>query len=76
MLCFALRSGDIFGVCPVQRGQRNAVVEAASDSSRNFVLRLVDPSSGRHAFIGASFAERSHAFDFNVALVRYFTLAW
>ncbi len=28
-------------------------VEPVTDSSRGFVLRLVDPTSGRHAFIGA-----------------------
>ena len=46
-------------------------MEPAADSSRNFVLRLVDSSTGRHAFVGLSFADRSEAFDFNVALVRY-----
>ena len=64
-------SGEIFGSCPVPRGHKEAAVEAAVDSSRNFVLRLVDPNSGRHAFVGMNFAERSNAFDFNVALTDY-----
>lgn len=32
------------------------------------MLRLEDAASRRHAFVGVSFAERSTAFDFNVAI--------
>lgn len=61
-------SGELFGVAPVPPGQAHIAVEQASDSSRNFVLRLEDAASRRHAFVGISFAERSTAFDFNVAI--------
>lgn len=42
-------TGELFGVCPVPRGQAHVAVEQASDSSRNFVLRLEDVISKRHA---------------------------
>jgi len=61
-------TGDLFAVCPIPPGERDAAVEAAADSSRNFVLRLVDEATGRRAFVGLSFADRGAAFDFNVAL--------
>jgi adaptin ear-binding coat-associated protein 1/2 len=61
-------SDEIFAVCPVHRGQRNLAVEPATDSSRNFVLKVQDPETKRHAFLGLNFTERGQAFDFNVSL--------
>ncbi|KAJ3213524.1 hypothetical protein HDU67_002810 [Dinochytrium kinnereticum] len=61
-----LNVGELFAVCPYKLD--NTTVEAVTDSSRYFVLTIVDPGSGKHAFIGLGFPERSMSFDFNVAL--------
>lgn len=64
----ASESGELFAMCPVPLGQREICVEPVVDSSRYFVLRVVDPASGRHAFLGMGFDERGDAFDFSAAL--------
>ncbi len=69
-LIFSCISGELFAMCPVPLGQRAVAVEPVADSSRYFVLRLVDATTKRHAFIGMGFTDRTEAFDFNVALVR------
>ena len=51
-----------FAVCPLDNPN---AVEPVVDSSRYFVLRVVN--GGRHAFIGMGMKERNEAFDFNVA---------
>jgi len=58
-------TGDVFGTCPVGE-DRSKSVEAVSDSSRYFVIRIVNGT--QHAFIGIGFAQRSESFDFNVAI--------
>nr|CCA14368.1 conserved hypothetical protein [Albugo laibachii Nc14] len=60
-------TGDLFAACPMKRNGPTAVQKVV-DSSRYFVLRVVDQNSGRHAFVGIAFENRSDAFDFNVAL--------
>ncbi|KAJ3123388.1 hypothetical protein HK098_001932 [Nowakowskiella sp. JEL0407] len=59
-------TGDLFAICPYDLD--GSCVEPVLDSSRYFVLKIVDPGSKKHAFIGLGFVERSFAFDFNVAL--------
>jgi hypothetical protein len=62
-------TGEPFAVCKVQTGPgAPQAVERVLDSSRYFVLRIVDEATGKHAFIGMGFTERSEAFDFQVAL--------
>ena len=68
-----VQTGELFAACPIPLGRRNACVEPAADSSRNFVVRLasVDEKTGKevnHVFVGLNFPERSQAFDFSSAL--------
>ncbi|KAF0689039.1 Aste57867_19454 [Aphanomyces stellatus] len=61
------KTGGLFAACPISKSGPPAVQKVV-DSSRYFVLRLVDAKSGRHAFIGIAFEDRNDAFDFNVAI--------
>ena len=54
----------VFAQCPVGPG----AVEPVIDSSRYFVVRIVDEQQGRKAFLGMGFQERSEAFDFTVSM--------
>mmetsp|Transcript_32020 Transcript_32020/g.90868 ORF Transcript_32020/g.90868 Transcript_32020/m.90868 type:complete len:262 (+) Transcript_32020:234-1019(+) len=61
-------TGELFAMSPIPPDKKDAYVEAVTDSSRYFVVRIEDPVSRRHAFLGMGFADRGEAFDFNVAL--------
>uniref|UniRef100_H3DAZ7 NECAP endocytosis associated 2 n=1 Tax=Tetraodon nigroviridis TaxID=99883 RepID=H3DAZ7_TETNG len=63
-------TGELFAQAPVSQ-YPGSVVEAVTDSSRYFVIRIED-GNGRHAFIGLGFADRGDSFDFNVALQDHF----
>lgn len=63
-------NGQLFANCPVE-AYPGVAIEAVSDSSRYFVLRIQD-DNGRSAFIGIGFGDRSDSFDFNVALQDHF----
>lgn len=63
-------SGELFAKCPVDQ-YPGVAIEAVSDSSRYFVVRIQD-DSGRGAFIGIGFSDRSDSFDLNVALQDHF----
>jgi len=63
-------TGELFAKCPVE-AYPGIAIEPVSDSSRYFVLRIQD-DSGRAAFIGVGFSDRSDSFDLNVALQDHF----
>lgn len=72
-LCVKLEdknSGTLFANCPIE-SYPGVAIEAVSDSSRYFVLRIQD-DNGRTAFIGLGFGDRSDSFDLNVALQDHF----
>ncbi|RKP21165.1 hypothetical protein ROZALSC1DRAFT_27412 [Rozella allomycis CSF55] len=62
--CFKYLNGEIFAQCPYEHGS----VEQVTDSSRYFVLKLVEVNTNKHAFVGLGFEDRNDAFDFNVIL--------
>ncbi|XP_071515124.1 NECAP-like protein CG9132 [Panulirus ornatus] len=63
-------SGELFAKCPIDK-YPGVAIEAVTDSSRYFVLRIQD-EEGRAAFIGMGFGDRSDSFDLNVALQDHF----
>lgn len=62
--------GALFANCPVDT-YPGVAIEAVSDSSRYFVIRVQD-DNGRSAFLGMGFGDRSDSFDLNVALQDHF----
>jgi adaptin ear-binding coat-associated protein 1/2 len=63
-------AGELFAECPVSRPLFTCV-EPVIDSSRYFVIRVVDRESGRHVFLGLGFREREEASNFNAALAEH-----
>ena len=65
-----METGELFAECPLPDKPENflASVEPVVDSSRYFVLKVVDPNSKRHAFLGLGFRERNQSSDFNAAI--------
>ena len=75
---------NIFAICPIVHdvGRENTTttnnngggsnagngVDRCIDSSRYFVLRILNVQNGRHMYIGLAFNERNDAFDFNTSL--------
>nr|XP_027194781.1 NECAP-like protein CG9132 [Dermatophagoides pteronyssinus] len=66
-------TGQFFGKCPVDK-YPGMSIEPVSDSSRYFVLRLVNEQTNRTAFVGIGFIDRSDSFDLNVALQDHFKI--
>eukprot|EP00200_Dunaliella_tertiolecta_P007428 CAMPEP_0202368646 /NCGR_PEP_ID=MMETSP1127-20130417/648_1 /ASSEMBLY_ACC=CAM_ASM_000462 /TAXON_ID=3047 /ORGANISM="Dunaliella tertiolecta, Strain CCMP1320" /LENGTH=324 /DNA_ID=CAMNT_0048964079 /DNA_START=24 /DNA_END=998 /DNA_ORIENTATION=+ len=64
-------SCQLFAVCPIAHGMRSVCVESCVDSSRNFVIRLEDPGTKRHAFVGLGFATREESSEFTEAMLRH-----
>jgi hypothetical protein len=65
-------TGELFAACPLPRsGPVAAAVEPVIDSSRDFVLRVEDEASKRHAFLGLGFRSRDAASDLKMALADY-----
>ncbi|KAJ3569957.1 hypothetical protein NP233_g4723 [Leucocoprinus birnbaumii] len=61
------QTGDLFAKADYDPERPS--VEAVLDSSRYFVVRVED--SGRKAYIGMGFAERTDSFDFSVCHTQY-----
>jgi Protein of unknown function (DUF1681) len=47
------------------------IIDAAMDSSRYFALRIENPETGSHVFIGIGFAERETAGHFKLTLAEH-----
>ncbi|CAE7771272.1 NECAP1 [Symbiodinium microadriaticum] len=62
-------SETLFAQCVIPNGEYEQYVERVVDSSRYWVLKIVN--GARHAFIGFGFSDRGDAFDFNACLADF-----
>ena len=70
-------SGELFAMCPLPMdGPSASAVDPVVDSSRYFVLRVVDRSGPKeqHAWLGLGFRERGAASDFRMAIADYVSM--
>jgi hypothetical protein len=62
-------SGELFARTPPITGASSNVIDAVTDSSRYFALRIADAKDPKkHAVVGLGFRDRSYAYDFNATL--------
>mmetsp|Transcript_24785 Transcript_24785/g.56023 ORF Transcript_24785/g.56023 Transcript_24785/m.56023 type:complete len:231 (+) Transcript_24785:44-736(+) len=62
-------TNKLFAQCVIPDGEHEKFVERVVDSSRYWVMKIVNGQ--RHAFIGFGFSERNDAFDFNACLADF-----
>lgn len=64
------KTNELWAECPISI-PLHTCVERVIDSSRYFVIRVVDSQTSKHAFIGLGYGEREVAGDFYGALIDY-----
>eukprot|EP00930_Biecheleria_cincta_P072760 TRINITY_DN60108_c0_g1_i1.p1 TRINITY_DN60108_c0_g1~~TRINITY_DN60108_c0_g1_i1.p1 ORF type:complete len:244 (-),score=58.69 TRINITY_DN60108_c0_g1_i1:19-750(-) len=62
-------TGELFAQCVIPNGEYEKYCERVLDSSRYWVLKIVN--GHRHAFIGFGFSDRNDAFDFSACLTDF-----
>jgi hypothetical protein len=76
------REGELFVVSGVihlkeiANGEKSLeyYIEAVKDSSRYYVIRVEDSSSGKKAYLGLGFHDRADSFNFNTAIMDHLNL--
>lgn len=61
----------VYAVCPIEIYPGPAV-QSVADSSRYFVIKVVENAGGKGVHLGLGFADRSDSFDLNIALHNHF----
>jgi hypothetical protein len=76
------RDGELFVVSSlipikdIANGEKNleSFIEPVKDSSRYYVIKVEDASTGRKAFLGLGFHDRANSFNFNTTITDYLNL--